>query len=84
NTLHQPASVLRMEGPSIHAEMLWPLLLMAVGFTFYYVTLLLVRMKSELLAARTRALRLTALGAGRGEGRRGEGARAGRPAAASS
>ncbi len=73
-----------MEGPSIHAEMLWPLLLMAVGFTFYYVTLLLVRMKSELLAARTRALRLTALEAGRGEGRRGEGARAGRPAAASS
>ncbi len=67
NTLHQPASVFRVDGPSIHPDMLWPLLLMALGFTFYYVTLLLVRMKSELLAARARALRLTALDAGRPE-----------------
>jgi len=65
NTLHQPASVFRMEGPSIHADMLWPLLLMALGFTFFYVSLLLVRMKSELLAARARALRMTALEADR-------------------
>ena len=78
NTLHQPASVFRAAGPSIHAEMLWPLLLMAVGFSFYYVTLLLMRMKSELLAARARALKLTALEAGRGERPRAE-----RPAASS-
>ncbi len=61
NSLHQPASVFRMEGPSIHPDMLWPLLLMALGFTFYYVTILLVRMRSEILAARARALRLTSL-----------------------
>jgi heme exporter protein C len=79
NTLHQPASVLRMSGPSIHPEMLWPLVLMAVGFTTYYLALLLVRMKSELLAARARALRLSALEAGHGERRR-----AARPAPASS
>jgi heme exporter protein C len=65
NTLHQPASVFRMEGPSIHPDMLWPLLAMALGFTFYYVTILLVRMKSEILAARARALRLTSLSADR-------------------
>ena len=56
NTLHQPSSVLRMSGPSIHPDMLWPLLLMALGFTLFYVTLLLVRIKGELIAARVRAL----------------------------
>jgi len=66
NTLHQPASVIRAGGPAIAAEMLWPLLLMAVGFTFYYITLLLVRMKSEVLAARSRALRMVAVDTGAG------------------
>jgi heme exporter protein C len=56
NTLHQPASVLRADGPTIHPDMLWPLLAMAVGFQFYYVSLLLVRIKSELIEARLRAL----------------------------
>ena len=56
STLHQPASVLRMSGPSIHPDMLWPLLLMGLGFTLFYLTLLLVRMKGELIAARVRAL----------------------------
>jgi heme exporter protein C len=56
NTLHQPASVLRADGPTIHPDMLWPLLAMAVGFQLYYVSLLLVRIKSELIEARLRAL----------------------------
>src|SRR5689334_11408493 len=30
NTLHQPASVMKLGGPSIHPTILWPLLLMAV------------------------------------------------------
>lgn len=37
NTLHQPASIMRAGGPSIHPDMLWPLLFMALGFTTYYV-----------------------------------------------
>ena len=61
NTLHQPASVVRMDGPSIHGDMLLPLLLMAAGFTLYYVMLLLVRIKGELIEARIRALRVTSL-----------------------
>jgi heme exporter protein C len=56
NTLHQPASVIRMGGPTIAASMLVPLLVMAVGFTLYFFALLLVRMRSLLLARRTRAL----------------------------
>jgi heme exporter protein C len=58
NTLHQPASVFRIGGPTIDPAMLWPLLIMALGFTLFYVTLLLVRMRSALMAAKLRALRL--------------------------
>ena len=63
STLHQPSSVLRMGGPSIHPSMLWPLLAMALGFKLYYVTLLLMRVKSDLLAARLRARAYSALDA---------------------
>jgi heme exporter protein C len=58
NTLHQPASVFRIGGPTIAASMLWPLLIMALGFTLLFVTLLLIRMRIALLAAKIRALRL--------------------------
>ncbi len=60
NTLHQPASVTRLDAPSIDPSMLVPLLLMAVAFTLYFVTMLLVRMRADLNAARARALRLSA------------------------
>ncbi|MFQ6018167.1 MAG: heme transporter HemC, partial [Kiloniellaceae bacterium] len=63
STLHQPASVLRLDGPTIHSSMLWPLLAMALGFMSYYLTLLLLRVKSELIAARLRARTLAALDA---------------------
>ena len=36
--------------------MLWPLLLMALGFTFYYVTVLILRLRAEMLASRLRAM----------------------------
>jgi heme exporter protein C len=56
NTLHQPASVSRIGTPAIHESMLWPLLLMALAFTLYFLVVLIARIKSELLAARLRAL----------------------------
>ena len=34
NTLHQPASVFRLGGPAIAPSMLWPLVVMALAFTF--------------------------------------------------
>ena len=58
NTLHQPASVMRMDGPSIHPSMLWPLLIMGLAFKVYFVTLLLARIRMELNLRRIRALRL--------------------------
>ncbi len=61
NTLHQPASLVRAGGPAIHGSMLAPLLLMGLGFTFYFFAVLLVRMKGELLTRRARALTLARL-----------------------
>ncbi len=56
NTLHQPASLTRLAAPAIDPAMLAPLLLMAVGFTFYFITITLVRIRAEILARRLRAL----------------------------
>jgi heme exporter protein C len=58
NTLHQPASVVKMDGPAIHPSMLTPLLLMALGFTTYYIWVLLLRIRGEVTAGKVRALRL--------------------------
>jgi len=58
NTLHQPASVFRMGGPTIAPEMLVPLFLMALGFAFFFVTVLLVRVRAEIAARKLRVLRL--------------------------
>lgn len=49
NTLHQAASVSKLGAPSIHVDMLWPLLLMALAMTLVYAWLLLVRMRTQLL-----------------------------------
>ncbi|HSW52317.1 MAG TPA: heme ABC transporter permease [Sulfuricaulis sp.] len=49
NTLHQPASLGKVGTPSIHPSMLAPLFLMAFAFTFYFVTVSLLRMRNEIL-----------------------------------
>ena len=48
-TLHQPASILRLDGPSIHPTMLLPLLLMFIGCAGYFFAILILRVKCELL-----------------------------------
>ena len=58
NTLHQPASVFRVGGPTIHGSMLAPLLLMGAGFTAYFVSVLILRLRSEIAARKLRTLRL--------------------------
>jgi len=62
NTLHQPASVLRLGGPSIDPSMLVPLLVMAAGFGLLFAALLLLRMRAALNERKARALRLGAFG----------------------
>jgi len=56
NTLHQPASVVRLGGPSIDPSILTPLLVMAVAFLLLFVTLHLAAMRNEILRRRVRAM----------------------------
>ncbi len=56
NTLHQPASIVRIDGPAIHPSILVPLLVMAVAFTCLFVVLQLLSMKAEILRRRVAAL----------------------------
>jgi heme exporter protein C len=56
NTLHQPASVFRADGPTIHPAMLWPLLILALGFTLLALALHMVAMRSEIMRRRVRTL----------------------------
>ena len=48
-TLHQPATITKFDKPSIDVSMLIPLLIMAVAFKLFYVTLLLSRTRAEIL-----------------------------------
>jgi len=67
NTLHQPASVMRLDGPTIDPEFLWPLIVMAIAFTLLFFTLHIAAMRNEILRRRVTALRrLAARSAGRG------------------
>src|SRR6266568_1083336 len=58
NTLHQPASILRVGGPSIDISMLLPLLVMAVAFSLLFLWLLVLRMRTALNERKARALSL--------------------------
>jgi heme exporter protein C len=58
NTLHQPASVMRMGGSALDKAFLIPLLVMAVAFTLLFVTLHLAAMRNEILRRRVRSLQM--------------------------
>jgi heme exporter protein C len=58
NTLHQPESLLRLGGSTIHPAILLPLLVMALAFTLLFLTLYLSAMRNEILRRRVRTLRL--------------------------
>jgi heme exporter protein C len=60
NTLHQPASVFRLGGPAISGAMLWPLVVMALAFTFLFLTLHLMAIRNEILRRRLRRLAILA------------------------
>lgn len=58
NTLHQPASVFRLGGSTIDPSMLWPLLVVAAGFSLLAIALHLAGMRTEILRRRVRSLSL--------------------------
>ncbi len=49
NTLHQGPTITKFDAPSIHLEMLIPLLLMAAAFMAYFFAVLLVRVRADIL-----------------------------------
>ncbi|HQY73593.1 MAG TPA: heme ABC transporter permease [Aestuariivirga sp.] len=62
NSLHQPASVFRAGGPSIATSMLWPLLVMGLAYSFLFLALHLMSMRSEITARKLRNLRIARSG----------------------
>ena len=58
STLHQPAAVFRMDGPTIDRSLLIPLGVMAIGFTLLFVVLHFLAMRNEILRRRIRTLRM--------------------------
>lgn len=68
NTLHQPASVVRMGGPAVDSEFLRPLLVMAAAFTMLFFTLHMMAMRTEIWRRRVAAMRrIAARSAARGQ-----------------
>lgn len=59
NTLHQPASVMRLGGSTIHPAILTPLLVMAAAFTVLFVWLHFKAMRAEILRRRVETMMMT-------------------------
>ena len=49
NTLHQGPTVSKLDAPSIHMSMLIPLLIMTAAYMLYYLTVLCIRSRHDLL-----------------------------------
>ena len=62
NSLHQPASVFRTGGPSIAFPMLWPLLVMGLAYTFLFLALHLISIRTEITARKLRNLQIARSG----------------------
>jgi heme exporter protein C len=60
NTLHQPASVTRIGAPGLHVDILYPLLVCALGFTLAFAALVLARTRAAVMERRVRALQTAA------------------------
>lgn len=58
NTLHQPASIMKMGGPAIHSSILWPLMAMVLAYSLLFSTLLMLNMRSEVIKRRIRSMRI--------------------------
>ena len=54
STLHQGPSISKMDAPSIHSSMLWPLIAMTITFKFHYLTVLVQRTRCQILSRERR------------------------------
>ncbi|HEV7353106.1 MAG TPA: heme ABC transporter permease CcmC [Brevundimonas sp.] len=60
NTLHQPATLLRADGPALTAEFLWPLLTMMAAYAVLFLAVWLTAIRTEVTRRRAVALRARA------------------------
>ena len=58
NTLHQPSSILRLDGPTISNEMLLPLSIMMIGFFCFSTYIIVVNIKIKLMNKKYNSLML--------------------------
>ncbi len=61
-SLHQPASVFRLGGPTIAFSMLWPLLVMGLAYMMLFLALHLIAMRAEIASRKIRQLRIARIG----------------------
>ena len=71
NTLHQPATITKLDKPSMHISMLRPLLLMVLAFQLLYFVNLLTRVRTGILRREARASWVAELAARETVGRGG-------------
>ena len=57
NTLHQPASLLRAEGPSLAADMLLPLLVNMAAWAVFFLAIWLTAIRTEIVRRRVLSIR---------------------------
>ena len=58
HTLHQPASIIKVGGPSIDEKMLLPLVLMFLALSFFSLYLIILNVKTKLIEKKCEALLL--------------------------
>lgn len=56
NTLHQPGTIKLTGAPGMHADMLRPLLVCAIGFTLTFAAIVLARLRAAVMERRIRGL----------------------------
>jgi len=60
NTLHQPASVTRLDAPGMHVDILYPLLWCTLGFALAFMAVVLAATRAAVMERRVRALQMAA------------------------
>tara|TARA_B100000886_G_C20417568_1_gene489960 strand:+ start:1194 stop:1703 length:510 start_codon:yes stop_codon:yes gene_type:complete len=58
NTLHQPASISKFSSPSIDDSMMIPLFIMSISLLFFFISIVILRLKGEILLRKIDVIRL--------------------------
>ena len=62
STLHQPASISKFDSPSIDSSMLVPLFIMTFSFFFFFISILFIRLRGEIIQRKIDVIRYNKAG----------------------